>query len=90
MLGDGVKRPMPCEQQGVTTARRSAVARHDLPAGVSLSLADLDFVRPRTGLSPLQAEAVVGRRVHVSLKQHEFVTETHVSAESGEKSLAPN
>jgi N,N'-diacetyllegionaminate synthase len=82
MLGDGVKRPMPCEQQAVTTARRGAVARHDLPAGVGLSLADLDFVRPRAGLSPLHAEALVGCSIHVPLKQHEFVTETHISSES--------
>jgi N-acetylneuraminate synthase/N,N'-diacetyllegionaminate synthase len=75
MLGDGEKRPMPCEQQSVVAARRSAVAVRDLPAGACLSLADLDFVRPRTGLPPAQAAALVGRSVRVPLKRHEFVSE---------------
>ncbi|HXG21833.1 MAG TPA: N-acetylneuraminate synthase family protein [Methylomirabilota bacterium] len=80
MLGDGEKRPMPCEQPAVTTARRGAVAVRDLPAGIPLTLADLDFVRPRSGLPPAHALALIGRTVRTPLKQHEFVLEHHLSS----------
>jgi sialic acid synthase SpsE len=78
MLGDGEKRPMPCEQQSVAAARRGAVTVRDVPVGTPLSLDALDFVRPRTGLPPVQALALIGRRVRVPLKQHDFVLEGHI------------
>jgi sialic acid synthase SpsE len=78
ILGTGEKRPMPCEQQSVTAARRSAVMARDLPAGVNLTMEDLDFVRPRSGLSPIQAETMIGSQLRTPLKQHEFLLPQHV------------
>lgn len=78
MLGDGEKRPMPCEQQSVIAARRSAVVVRDLPAGAPLTRADVDFVRPRTGLSPAEVESLLGHRLRAPLTRHAFLLASHI------------
>lgn len=78
ILGSGEKRPMSCEQQSVTAARRSAVAVRNLPAGANLVWEDLDFVRPRSGISPIQAEALIGSQICTPLQQHDFLLPQHV------------
>jgi N-acetylneuraminate synthase/N,N'-diacetyllegionaminate synthase len=78
MLGDGEKRPQPCEGQSLAAARRSIVAARDLVAGIQLTLNDLDFVRPRDGLLPSAARVLVGRRLGVPLKRHEPVLESYL------------
>ena len=42
--------PSACEVDIAGVLRRSIVAARDLPAGAQLSLADLDYLRPRDGL----------------------------------------
>ncbi len=81
ILGDGEKRPRPCEEEGRVAARRSIVAARDLAAGERLSGRDLDFVRPRMGLAPAFAETLVGRRLRVALKRHEPITPSHLEEE---------
>lgn len=78
VLGAGDKRPMPSEQHSVTTARRSAVAVRTLPVGTHLGWEDLAFVRPRSGISPVQAETMIGNRICKPLQQHEFLLPQHV------------
>lgn len=60
-LGDGVKRPAPCERDTAEVARRSLVAARDLPAGHTLTAADLAVKRPGTGLAPDQLTRLVGK-----------------------------
>jgi sialic acid synthase SpsE len=62
-LGDGVKRVMPAEEAVVAAARRSAVARRDLPAGHALAAEDLDWLRPGGGVGPHEAGRLVGRKL---------------------------
>lgn len=62
-LGDGVKRPMPCELDTLEVARRSLAAARDLPVGVELQPSDLIGLRPATGICPSQESSVVGRRL---------------------------
>ena len=61
-LGDGVKRPAPSELPMRLVARKSLVARRDLPAGVVLRREDLVILRPGTGLPPSALPRVLGRR----------------------------
>jgi N-acetylneuraminate synthase/N,N'-diacetyllegionaminate synthase len=63
MLGDGVKRPAPCEAGNRAVARRSLVAARALPAGHVLAAADLLAKRPGTGIPPDRAPSLVGRRL---------------------------
>ena len=62
-LGDGVKRPRPCEEAIRRVARRSLVLRSPLPKGARLTAADLTAKRPGTGLPPSRLASVVGRRL---------------------------
>jgi N-acetylneuraminate synthase len=63
MLGDGVKRPQPIEENTRAVARRSVVTARSLPPGHVLAAADLVLRRPGTGIAPDQLEALVGRRL---------------------------
>lgn len=51
------------EQDVRTVSRQSIVAARDLPAGHSLSRADLTIKRPGTGLPPWMIDALPGRRL---------------------------
>jgi N-acetylneuraminate synthase/N,N'-diacetyllegionaminate synthase len=68
-LGDGVKRPAPCERRNRIAARRSLVAAADLPAGHRLVRADLAAKRPGGGLPPEFLERAVGRRLRRAVKR---------------------
>lgn len=59
-LGDGRKRPMPCEAECARVARKSLVAAHDLQAGARLSASDMAIKRPGTGLAPALGAHLLG------------------------------
>ncbi len=61
MLGQEGKRVQPAEAAAAGAARRSIVARHDLPAGARVAWEDLDWLRPRTGLAPGREDELLGR-----------------------------
>jgi N,N'-diacetyllegionaminate synthase len=61
-LGDGQKKPRPAEEDARRAARRSLVLTRDVSAGEPLAESDLDATRPDGGISPLQLNAVIGRR----------------------------
>jgi sialic acid synthase SpsE len=60
MLGDGMKREMPCEAPLVLAAKRSVAAVHDMPAGTVLTAADITWLRPGGGIPPGGETAVIG------------------------------
>jgi len=60
-LGDARIGPSPAERPGRNGFRLSCAAAHDLPAGRLLTLDDLSFARPGTGLPPALAHLLVGR-----------------------------
>ena len=62
-LGDGRKRPAPCELGNVEIVRKSIVAARDVPAGTRLAATDLALKRPGSGLPPAAWDEVVGRTV---------------------------
>jgi sialic acid synthase SpsE len=74
MLGDGVKAMQPVEEPVAKAARRSVVARRDLPAGHVVSMGDLDWLRPGGGLRPGQEGEVLGRQLRRALAAGEMVT----------------
>ena len=62
-LGDGVKAPRASELPVRNLVRRSAFAARDLKAGESLSLQDIRFIRPGTGIGAEHSAELVGRRL---------------------------
>lgn len=63
LLGTGEKLPQEAEAPVVAAARRSVVARRDLPAGHVLTEHDLEWLRPGGGLMPGQESVVLGHRL---------------------------
>jgi len=61
-LGDGRKRPTPAEIEMARFARRSLVARIDIPAGAVIDASMLAVRRPGTGLAPSARVWVLGRK----------------------------
>ena len=60
-LGDGIKRPTPCEQANLPVVRKSLVAARPIRAGELFSEANLTAKRPGTGISPMQWDGWIGR-----------------------------
>lgn len=61
-LGTGSKKPSRAELVNLGGMRRSIVAKVPIKAGENFSLPMLCFKRPATGLSPVFADRLVGRR----------------------------
>jgi len=74
MLGDGIKRPQPIEQNTRDVARRSVVITVEGVAGQVLRSSDLALRRPGTGIEPSQMDRVVGRRLRQNLPAHTTLT----------------
>lgn len=65
LLGDGAKRPMPCEIDTghVTSFRRALYSRRPLRAGEPIRAEDLVALRPNHGIDARRFREVIGRRV---------------------------
>lgn len=66
-LGSPAKAPTPAELPVRAVARRSVMARADLPAGHVLSLDDLILLRPATGIAPKHFDALPGRTIKTAV-----------------------
>ena len=73
LLGEGVKQLRDCEKENQTKVRRSIVARHPLKKGKVISLEDIDWVRPGTGLEPGREKEIIGKRLKRSLEKGETI-----------------
>lgn len=67
------------EQAARTYARRSIVAARPLPAGTIITPQDIDFKRPGTGLSPTEADRVVGKRLLRDLAADDLIRHEHLA-----------
>jgi len=73
-LGDGVKRPSAEEEENKKVARRSLVARVDIPEGAVITEEMLDVKRPGIGIEPRYLDIVVGRKAKKNIKPGELIT----------------
>lgn len=77
-LGDGVKRRLPSEANTHLVARKSLVARRDLPAGTVLSEDMLAVKRPGSGLDSSYLPVVLGRTLVRALAVDALLTWDHL------------
>lgn len=77
-LGDGVKRPAPCERKNMAVARKSLVAARDLPRGARLAAADVLVKRPGTGIPPAGLAKALGRALVRAVRRDEVLTWKHL------------
>lgn len=73
IMGDGRKVAQSCEEALRTAVRRSAAAARALPAGTTLTLADLMWVRPGTGVRVGEEGRLLGRRTRRELRLGELI-----------------
>lgn len=62
-MGDGIKRPGNAEQKNISIARKSLHLTKNLSAGHVLTATDLLPKRPGNGISPMQIDAVIGKKL---------------------------
>ncbi|HYC73589.1 N-acetylneuraminate synthase [Brevundimonas sp.] len=67
-LGSAVKAPTAAEMPVRAVARRSVMARRDLPAGHVLSADDLILLRPANGIQPRFLDALPGRTLRADVE----------------------
>ncbi len=73
-LGDGVKRPAPCELKNMDIARKSVVATRDIAEGEKLTTDNVAIKRPGSGIPPKHFGVVLGRKARCSVARDEVLT----------------
>jgi N,N'-diacetyllegionaminate synthase len=69
-LGNGIKKPSQSELEIRDAARRSIVAKRDIPKGTTISADMIKIVRPGTGIAPKDLKKVIG-----SIARHDIPAE---------------
>lgn len=77
-MGDGIKRPAAAEDSIKKVARRSLIAKTDIPAGTVITGDMLDIKRPGTGIEPNNIHKVIGRKTVETIKSGEVITEQKI------------
>jgi N,N'-diacetyllegionaminate synthase len=73
MLGDGRRDGELADAGTRDVARRGIVTRRAIAEGETITLADLDFVRPAKGFQPTEFDRVVGKRARTALAVHHII-----------------
>lgn len=68
IAGSGIKEPSESEKKNIPIARKSLHTKHDLKKGDVLKAENLIALRPATGISPMEIDAVVGKTLVKDLK----------------------
>ena len=71
--GSSVKTPVESELEVRDVARRSIVAKLDIPAGIVITEDMLAFKRPGTGVAPKDANILIGNVAKHDLKKNELI-----------------
>jgi N-acetylneuraminate synthase len=73
-LGEGIKRPTKEEEEVKKVARRSIVAKIDIPEGAIITEDELDVKRPGTGIEPKYLNSVIGKRAKENIKKDDIIS----------------
>ncbi|MBX4261738.1 N-acetylneuraminate synthase [Clostridium estertheticum] len=73
-LGNGIKRYNQSELDTIKAARKSIVASRCIKKGQIITIMDLDYKRPGTGLSPKFYVDIVGKKTNRDIKMDEQIT----------------
>lgn len=77
-MGNGIKIPSENEEKIKTVARKSIVAKKNIPAGTILNESMLDFKRPGSGLEPKYLQLLVGKTIKNIVRKDEPISWEHV------------
>ena len=73
-LGNGVKIPTKEEEEIKRIARRSIVAKVDIPKGTTITEDMMDAKRPGRGIEPKSIDMIVGEKAKEDIRKDEIVT----------------
>jgi len=73
-LGDGIKRPTENEEKIKRVARKSIVARNNIPKYTKLKENMLEIKRPGTGIEPKYLKKLVGKKTIRHIEKDELIT----------------
>ena len=79
IMGSGEKTPQICESDSIISLRRSIAAANDLPVGTPLTMQNITWVRPGTGIPPGQENLLIGSKLIRAIKQGELIQLEDVS-----------
>jgi N-acetylneuraminate synthase/N,N'-diacetyllegionaminate synthase len=65
--GSGIKEPSKSEQKNKSVARKSLHSCRDLKAGSTLYFEDLIALRPGDGISPMEIDNIVGKKINKNI-----------------------
>lgn len=72
-LGDGIKKPAPCELKNADIARKSVVAADTIEVGEIISIGKLTVKRPGYGIQPKDLEKLIGLRAKKTISKDEVL-----------------
>ena len=67
------KIPLPCEGESRKQARRSIIAKEEIPKGTIISEDMLTYKRPGTGISPSEIDNVIGKKAKETIPEDELL-----------------
>jgi N-acetylneuraminate synthase len=73
LLGDFKVSALPSEQPAIENARRSLVAKRDIPKGKKIEYDDLTWKRPASGISPRSIDEIIGRKMSLDIEADEVL-----------------
>lgn len=72
-LGNGEKIIQPHEREHLITMRKSVVAASDFPKGTVITYDKIKVKRPGTGISPLEIDRVITKRLKIEVKEDDII-----------------
>lgn len=76
MSGSGIKEPSQSELNNISIVRKSLHFRYDLQAGHVVNDCDLIALRPGYGVSPMQIEMYIGKKINQNVTAFSMVDKT--------------
>lgn len=76
MAGTGIKEPSQSEFKNIAVVRKSLHYRKDLPSGHILNVNDLIALRPGFGVSPMQIENYIGKKLNQNVDAFSMIDNT--------------
>lgn len=67
LLGSGIKEPSNSEKKNIVIARKSIHLSIDKKMGELITESDLDMLRPGDGISPMNMDSIIGKRINKAL-----------------------
>lgn len=79
IIGGSEKKPLESEMLARTYARRSLVAKREIPKGTTITEDMITFKRPGTGIEPSKVESIIGRVARDTIREDEILSPEKLS-----------